>query len=233
MDERTIKYQTIKEWSEDDRPREKLTKYGSSSLSNSELLAILIGSGSKGFSALDAAKELIKIAGNISDLSGLSIDKIKTIRGLGDARAVTLKAAFELAKRIKSEPLKFDKKIVSPEVVAKYYIPRFYGINHEEFLIILLNSTKKIIKDIVISKGILTQTIIHPREVFRAAIESAANSIILIHNHPSGNSEPSTNDIFITKELIKAGKILGIEIDDHIIIAGDEYVSLRGRGIFD
>lgn len=232
MDE-VIKYRTIKEWSEDDRPREKLAKYGSSSLSNSELIAILIGSGSRGFSALDAAKELIDLAGNIYDLSGLSVDKIKTIKGLGDARAVTLKAAFELAKRIKSEPLKFDKKIVSPDVIARYYIPRYYGVTHEEFLIVLLNSTKRIIKDIVISKGILNQTIVHPREVFRPAIESAAHSIILLHNHPSGSSEPSSEDIFVTKELIKGGKILGIHIDDHIIIAGDDYLSLRAYGVFD
>lgn len=232
MDE-VIKYRTIKEWSEDDRPREKLAKYGSSSLSNSELIAILIGSGSRGFSALDAAKELIDLAGNIYDLSGLSVDKIKTIKGLGDARAVTLKAAFELAKRIKSEPLKFDKKIVSPDVIARYYIPRYYGVTHEEFLIVLLNSTKRIIKDIVISKGILNQTVVHPREVFRPAIESSAHSIILLHNHPSGSSEPSSEDIFVTKELIKGGKILGINIDDHIIIAGDDYLSLRAYGVFD
>ncbi len=217
---------SIKDWSEDDRPREKLAKYGSENLSNSELLAILIGSGSKGFSALDAAKELIDMAGSIHKLTGLTINNIKKIKGLGDARAITLLAAIELSRRIKSEII-IEKPITSPEMVAAKYIPRFYGVKQEKVLAILLDTQKRIIKEVYVSIGTLDSSIAHPRDIFREAIENNASSIIMMHNHPSGIAEPSQNDIAITKIMIDAGKIMGIPLIDHIIIGGDSFFSLR------
>lgn len=216
---------SIKEWSEDDRPREKLAKYGSENLSNSELLAILIGSGSKGFSALDAAKELLDLAGSINKLPELTISKIKKIKGLGDARAITLLAAIELSRRIKSEVI-YKKPITSAEMLAKKYIPRFYGVKQETVLAILLDTKKRIIKDVNVSMGTLDSSIAHPRDIFRQAIENNAAAIVLMHNHPSGNPEPSHNDIAVTKKLIESGKLVGIPIIDHIIIGGDTFFSL-------
>lgn len=221
-----VKHISIKDWSKDDRPREKLAQYGAENLSNSELLAILIGSGSKGFSALDAAKELIKTAGSVHKLPSLTINKIKQIKGLGDARAISLLAAIELTKRIKAEP-NLEKPISSAEMLARKYIPKFYGIKQEKFLAILLDTKKRIIKDLYISIGTLDTSIVHPRDVFREAIENNSSAIILMHNHPSGSVLPSRSDINSTKNLIDASHIIGIPIIDHIIIGGDDFFSMR------
>lgn len=225
-----LKYKSIKNWSEDDRPREKLAKYGAENLSNSELLAILIGSGSKGFSALDAAKELISTAGSVYQLTSLNISKITKIKGLGNARAITLLSAIELSKRIKTEPNN-QKSITSADMIAKLYIPKFYGSKQEKFLAILLDTRKRIIKDVYISIGTLDASIVHPRDVFREAIENNTSTIILMHNHPSGSVTPSKNDLVATEMLIKSGKIIGIPIIDHIIIGGDDYLSMLEQNL--
>lgn len=224
-------YKSIKNWVHDDRPREKLVKFGPENLSNSELLAILIGSGTKGFSAVDAGRQLLELGGSISKVAKFNIEQIQQVKGLGPAKSITLRAAFELAKRIKAEPFKESITITSPEKIANLYIPRFYGEDQEMFYIILLSTSKKIIKERMISKGTLDSTIVHPRDVFKYAIENSASCIMLMHNHPSGNCSPSRADIEITKQLIDAGNMLEIPVLDHIIIAGDTFTSLRNEGI--
>lgn len=224
-------YKTIREWSEDEQPRERLMKHGAAALTNAELIAILLRSGAQNFSALDAAKELIGRFPSLTDLASCDYSQYKTVKGLGEAKSVTLAAAFELGKRIETEPFSEKKIIKAPEDIAGRYIPRFRGVKQESFTVVLLNSSNHIIRDIVISKGSLNASIVHPREVFKTAILESAASIILLHNHPSGNPTPSKEDLNITEQLKKAGEIIDIEVVDHIIIAGETFTSLTREGL--
>ncbi len=224
-------YRSIRYWKEDERPRERLQRHGSHSLSDAELLAILISSGTKGFSALDAARKMLDDYFSLTNLSACDLSEIKKVKGLGLAKATKLAAAFELAKRIKAEPFSPKKIFRGPEDVAGYYITRFFGERVEIFKILLLSSANQIIREAEISKGTLNSSVVHPREVFRLAITESAAAIILIHNHPSGNSEPSKEDILITKQITEAGKIIDIKVLDHIIIAGDSFTSFAQKGL--
>ncbi len=224
-------FKAIRDWREDDRPRERCIKHGASSLSDAELLAILISTGSKGFSALDASRLLLERYDSLSGLAACDISQFTQLKGLGPAKAVTLMAAFEIGKRIASGTLDELKAIKGPESVAKYYIPRLAGLKKEIFRTLLLDSSNKIFRDVVISEGSLNASIVHPREVFKIAVTESAASIILLHNHPSGNPEPSREDIEVTKQLVKAGELMDIKVFDHIIIAGKEFTSLANLGI--
>lgn len=224
-------YKTIKDWREDDRPRERLQKHGAHTLSDAELLAILINSGSRGFSAVDAAKELLEQNQTLAELSAVDLSRIMTVKGIGNARAVTLAAAFEIAKRINIYPIMNHTKITGPDDVANYLIPRLLGLKKEIFRTLLLNSSNKIFRDVVISEGTLNESIIHPREVFKTAVSESAASIIIAHNHPSGNTQPSKDDIEITEQLVEAGHILCIEVLDHVIIANGQYFSFKNEGL--
>lgn len=221
----------IKNLRQDERPREKLLLKGVSALSDAELLAILIRNGTKGFSAIDAAQELLNNHRTLSNLSVADFSEIKLVKGLGDTKAVTLIAAFDLARRIQAEPYSTKKKISTPNQIANIYIPKFRGKKNEIFTTILLNSANQIIRDVTISKGSLNASIVHARDVFKVAISESAASIILMHNHPSGNPKPSQEDIDITSQLVKAGEIIGIKIVDHLIIAGDGYRSFAELGL--
>ncbi len=223
-------FKAIRDWREDDRPRERLMKHGAETLSDAELLAILIGSGTIGFSAIDAAKILLDRHGNVTRLAACDLSEFKQIKGLGDAKAVTLAAAFELSKRVQSEPFMEKKALNSPEQAASYFIPRLRGARTEVFRTLLLNSSNQLFREVPISEGSLNSSVVHPREVFRIAITESAASIILMHNHPSGNTTPSKEDISITKNLVEAGKIVDIKVLDHIIIAGDSFISLAQEG---
>ncbi|ROL61983.1 JAB domain-containing protein [Bacteroidetes/Chlorobi group bacterium ChocPot_Mid] len=218
-------HRTIKELSKDDRPRERLQKFGASNLSDSELLAILIRSGSKGYSAIDISRDLIEKYSSLSNLSSCDYSEFKKFKGLAETKAVTLAAAFEIGKRIQSEPYVLLTKIQKPQDIANYFIPKLRNEKVETFRTLLLNSSNKIFREIIVSQGLLNVSLVHPREVFKTAISESAANIILLHNHPSGNPEPSKEDIHITKQLVDAGKIIGIGIYDHIIIAGNDYRS--------
>jgi DNA repair protein RadC len=221
----------ISEWREEDRPRERLMKYGSASMTDAELLAIIFGTGTIGKSAIDIARLLIMEFGNISNLAKCDYSEFKKIDGVGDAKAVTLAAAFEISRRIEIPPF-FGKKIFrSAGDIAYYYIPRFRDNRVETFKILLLNSAKQIFREVTVSEGILNLSLVHPREVFRIAITENAAAIILLHNHPSGSKEPSKEDIHTTKQLVSASNIIGIKILDHIIIAGDSFTSMKSLGI--
>lgn len=224
-------YRSIKEWRPDDRPREKLLLHGPKTLSDSELLAIFIGNGTRGLSAIDLAKKLLEKHGGITELAGCSISELKSLKGIGDAKAVTIAAAFELGKRLKISPFHKKNIIRNPLDIVAYYAPRFLGVKKELFYVLLLNTAGQIFRETIVSEGLLDSSLVHPREVFRQAIVETAQSIILMHNHPSGNPEPSVQDKQITKQLMKAGEIIGIKVLDHIIIAGNSYCSFMQEGL--
>ncbi|MCX7909535.1 MAG: DNA repair protein RadC [Ignavibacteria bacterium] len=223
-------YKPIKEWREDERPRERLLKNGPSALSDSELLAILISTGTKNLSALDLAKFLLDRFQNLRELASRDVSELKSIKGIGLAKAITLSAAFEISRRIQSASLDDSPIFRSPEDVANYFIPILRGIKQERFYVVLLNSTNKITRIKMVTEGTLNASLVHPREVFRFAIIETAASIILIHNHPSGNPTPSDEDINMTRKLVEASKFIDIPILDHIIIAGDKFTSLARLG---
>lgn len=224
-------YKAIKDWREDERPRERLMSKGAHSLSDSELLAILLGHGTRGISAVDVARNLLEKFGTIESIASRDYSEIKRVKGVGDTKAVNLCAAFELGRRVKSQSLSGEATACSPNDIAEYYIPRLAGERVESFHVLMLNSANSIFRSIRITNGILNSTAVHAREVFRLAISESAASIILLHNHPSGNNTPSQADIQITKQLIEAGETIDIKVLDHIIIAGDSYFSFLEGGI--
>jgi len=216
----------VKDLPLDDRPREKLLLRGSQGLSDAELLAILLRTGTKGKSVLNVAYELVERYGNLASLSTKSYSELIKTNGIKRDKAATLVAAFELGKRTAIQSKWFsEKKISSPDDVAQIFLPMLKDELHEHFYVVCLNSANKIIRMEKISTGNLDSSIVHPREVFKVAIENSAKSIILVHNHPSGNPEPSNEDIAITKKLVEVSKLMEIPVFDHLIIAENHYTS--------
>lgn len=216
----------VKDLPIDDRPREKLILRGVQSLSDAELIAILLRTGTKGKSVIEVAQTLLNEKG-LANLASSSVEALTKQIGIGKDKAATLVAAFELARRIKSSDKWYSqKKITSPKDIADIFIPLLRDEVKEKFLVVCLNSSNQIIKFDVISVGNLNSSIVHPREVFKLAIDNNSANIFLVHNHPSGNLEPSREDIAITKRLVEAGNIFDIKVLDHLIIAGDNYTSL-------
>lgn len=220
----------IRDWPKDDRPREKLEQHGATVLSDSELLAILLGSGTREMSAAALAKKLISDFGDLSDLARRNFQELRRVKGIGKVKAIKIVAAFEMGRRAQSSGVRERIRITGPEQVAEKYLPRMRDLKKEIFKIILLDSANQIIKDVLISEGTLNASLVHPREVFKAALDDHAASLILIHNHPSGNPEPSVEDIQITQQLREAGKVMGVPVRDHIILAGRSYTSLAKSG---
>lgn len=231
VNETSFYHTKIRDWPAKERPREKLITQGPEHLTESELLAILIGSGSGKVTAIDLAKRLLVEHKSLRSLASTGVGDLKQFKGIGDARAVAIVAAFELARRLHSSPEEVQHTIRTPSDVAGKFIPILRDLKQEVFLVILLNSANRIIKEVTITRGLLNSSLTHPREVFRHAIVEHAASIILIHNHPSGNLEPSQEDIAITKQLIEASKIVGIPVHDHLIIAGGGFTSFAERGL--
>jgi DNA repair protein RadC len=195
-------------------------------------LAILIGTGSHGISALDIARNMLDNYQSIMNLGSRSIQELCSIKGMGMAKAIGIAAAFELSRRFQQESFNPGMILQSPDDVARYFIPRMRGARTESFYIALLNTSNIVFSTKKISEGSLNSSIVHPREVFRTAIIESAASIIALHNHPSGNTEPSNEDISLTEQLRQVGNMMHIPLLDHIIIAGDTYTSLRERGCF-
>ena len=225
-------YKTLKDWPEADQPREKLMHYGADTLSDAELLAILIRTGTKAETAVDIARQIIQNSGGIHPLGRMSVGALKKINGIGPVKAVTIAAAFQLGSRFSGENLN-DKyfKVTASEQVYRQFAEPMRLLNVEIFKILLLNSNNKVYKDVIISQGHLNASVVHPREIFKVAIDNTAASIILMHNHPSGNPEPSPEDISITRKIIESGKIIGIPVLDHIIVADKEYTSFADSGL--
>lgn len=214
-------------------PRERLIHNGEKSLSNSELLAILINTGRQGFSSIDIANELIIRFDGLKALKHLSINDFTKIKGIGLYKAVILKATFELGERMYARDLSEKIKITSPSDVADIMMSKMKDLTQEHFVVLLLNSKNIVIKEETIYKGTLNSSVIHPREVFKAAIRASSNAIIVLHNHPSGDVTPSKEDIATTIRLKDCGELLGIQVLDHIIIGDQKYASLVEEGYFE
>ncbi|HCQ14245.1 DNA repair protein RadC [Flavobacterium sp.] len=226
-------YTPINQWAEDDRPREKFLLKGKSSLSDSELLAILIGSGSRNESAVQLCQRILASANNnLNQLGKLSIAQLTEFKGIGEAKAITIAAALELGRRRRSEDAEELKIINSSKAVFEIMQPIIGELPHEEFWILYLNNSNKVIHKAQLSKGGITGTVVDSRIVFKTAFEQNATSIILTHNHPSGKLAASQADIEITKRLKLAGEQLEILILDHIIITETGYYSFQDDGIF-
>ena len=217
---------TIQDMTLEERPREKMILNGAGSLTDAELLAILIRTGTKQFNAIQLGKAIIEKADNIRYLQNITIEELESINGIGKTKAVQIKAALELGNRIASyKPAKY--KIKNPWDIYKYYMESLRYQYKEIFKVVLLNTKNEIITDVDISMGTLNSSLVHPREVFREAIIRSSNKIILLHNHPSGNAEPSKEDKSVTNRLKECGELIGIEVIDHIIIGDGIYFSFK------
>lgn len=230
-----VKYRpggSIKTWSEDDRPREKLLTKGKQSLSNAELIAILIGSGNREMSAVDLARSLMEHSDNkLSNLGRLSVADLKKFKGIGEAKAISIVSAMELGRRRRTEEGVKRKQVTSSSDVYEYFADALADKQHEEFWILLLNRANKIISKELISRGGITGTVADCRLIFKMAIERNACSVILCHNHPSGNLKPSEADRTLTRKLIDGGKLLDVPVLDHIIFADNGYFSFADEGL--
>ena len=222
----------VKELPIDDRPREKLMLRGVQSLTDAELIAILLRTGTKGKSVIQLAQELIQKSNGLNNLATQTSESIQKHLGIGKDKAATLLAAFEIGRRADSQKkLLSIRKITSPSDIAEIFIPMLRDKVKEEFYVVCLNTANKITKVELISVGNLNSSVVHPREVFKVAIENNSANIILLHNHPSGNCEPSNEDITLTNQMVDVGKIMNILVFDHIIIAGEKYTSLVEKRI--
>ncbi|MEN9400495.1 MAG: hypothetical protein RL632_1598 [Bacteroidota bacterium] len=223
---------TIKSWAEDDRPREKMLSKGRSALSDSELLAILIATGSSKKSALDLAKECLTLAGNdLAKLSRLTVSELCKINGIGPAKAVTLVASLELGRRRKDKAADKKLRIVSSQIVYDHMRQYLQDLSHEEFYAILLNRANEEIRTVQISTGGLSGTVADGKMIFKAAIENSAHGLILVHNHPSGQLFPSDSDKSLTQKMVQFGSFIDLPILDHLIFADNGYFSFADQGI--
>jgi DNA repair protein RadC len=222
----------IKSWAPEDRPREKLIMKGKSALSEAELLAILLGSGTKKMSAVEIGKRLYLHAdNNLHQLASLSTKQLMSVKGIGEAKAITIVAALELGRRRKETGLEERPKIGGSGDAFQLLRADFQDIPHEAFWIILLNRANRVIKKYHVSQGGVTGTVADPKIIFKAALEELASGIILAHNHPSGNLTASQADIDLTKKLVAGGRLLEIQVLDHLILAGQKYFSFADEGL--
>ena len=223
----------IKGWPEGERPREKLLKFGEHMLTDAELLAILLRSGTKGNSAVDLGRNLITKFKNFRNMSHTDISQWREFKGLGDAKICQIKAAIEIGRRFMTEEKKTEGKIESSKELADLFMPRMRDLKKEVFKVLLLDGQNNIMNTVEIDEGIVTQASPSVREIIQRALQSFAAAIVAVHNHPSGNSNPSQEDRRFTKELVSAGKIMQIKILDHVIIGDNEYYSFADSGLID
>lgn len=222
----------IRQWAEDDRPREKLMAKGKGQLSKAELIAILIGSGNRMESAVQLAQNILNSVGNnLAELSGLSVNELMKFKGIGQAKAISIVAALELGKRRLAEEVFKKKKITSSEDAFHVFYAELSDKPYEEFWIILLDRANQVIRTANISEGGMAGTVADPKKIFKMALEANTHSLILGHNHPSNNLTPSQNDIKLTKKLKNAGNYLDIQVLDHLIIGNDSFYSFADKGL--
>lgn len=223
---------TIKNWAQDDRPREKLLQKGRGSLSDAELLAILVATGSRNESAVDLCKKILAKTGNsLNELGKFTVNQLMEFKGIGEAKAITIVAALELGRRRRTEEALEKKKISSSSSVFEIMQPLIGDLPHEEFWIIYLNNSNKVIDQFQLSKGGITGTLVDVRLALKKALELGATSIILTHNHPSGNLNPSSSDKQLTQKLKTAGESLDIKVLDHVIVTEKSYFSFADEGL--
>lgn len=222
----------ILSWAEEDRPREKLLLKGKAALSDAELIAILIGSGTRSVSAVDVAKKILNEATNdLNELAKFSVKDLKKIKGIGEAKAIAIVSALELGRRRKEKDFKEKVRITSSNDIYQLIKPELMDLQREEFWVMLLNRANRLIKKQQISSGGISGTVADPKIIFKAALDQYASSIILVHNHPSGNLKPSTADLNLTKKMKEAGNLLEIPVLDHIIFSDEGYLSFADEGM--
>jgi DNA repair protein RadC len=233
MSDAELKNLPINLWAEDDRPREKMLLKGAHALSDAELLAILIATGTRELSAVDLGKKILALTGNqLNELGKLSIKDFKKVKGIGEAKAITIAAALELGRRRKlDESKQVHQFITSSKQAADYFLPLLSDLKHEEFWVGYLNRRHKIIELKKVSEGGVAGTVADPKIIFKHAVELLASSIILAHNHPSGNLRPSEADKQLTKKLVQGGKMLDILVVDHLIISDQRFYSFADEGL--
>ncbi|WP_322907905.1 RadC family protein [Paenibacillus campi] len=215
----------------EDRPRERMMNYGEESLSHAELLAILLRTGTRDESVVHLAARILQQVGSIRQLVDMSIEELTSIRGIGTAKAIQIKAGIELGRRIARTGRDEARIVRSPKDAADLLMEQLRYLQKEHFVCLFLNTKNHIISQETLSMGSLNASIVHPREVFRAAIKCSSASVICAHNHPSGDPTPSPEDIALTRRLVEAGQLIGIEVLDHLVIGDTRFVSLKEQGL--
>ena len=220
----------ISHWPRTERPRERLLSKGPEALSDAHLLAILLRTGRRDSSAVQVAMELLNRLGGLGGLAACGIDELCTIPGVGPAKAAQLKAALALGKRSMAAPLSTGTRVSGSQDLFTHFHPTLRDVKHELFKVVLLDAKNRVIKEVTVSEGSLTLSIVHPREVFALAVRESAAAVIVLHNHPSGDPTPSLEDRQLTDRLVAAGQLLGIRLLDHLIIGDGRYVSFADEG---
>lgn len=225
---------TIKDWPSEERPRERLQSLGPGALRTAELLSILLSSGSAGSTALELAERLYDRFGrSLRRLGAAPIPQLMQTSGIGEARSATVLAALELGRRGAEEVRNDDERIGSPRDVYRRFELRLRDLRQEEFHVLLLNTQNAAVREVMVTRGILDASVVHPREVFAPALAEAAAAIILVHNHPSGDPTPSPADREVTRQLVQAGDVLGIPVRDHVVVGNGRYTSFFDLGLLD
>jgi len=222
---------TVRDWPDEERPRERLLKYGAENLTDAELLGIILAKGYEGKTSVELAKDLLSETKGLRNLNSLSFSEMGTIKGIGLAKFTQIKAALEIGKRLVKESSIPRKKIFNALDLYNYFGPGMRDLKKEIFKMVLLDVKNRIIKDIDVSIGSLTESIVHPREVLKDIIKESAAFVIFLHNHPSGESTPSQNDLEISNRLVKICGWLGVKVLDHIIIGDGNFTSLAQEGL--
>lgn len=220
----------MKEVAPHDRPREKLERLGVRGLGDNELLALVIGTGSREADALGVANQLIEHAGGLHGLTRMGLDYLRVVSGVGPARAARILAAVELGRRTLIRGAAERPQLLTPRQLAAYLLPQYGAGSVEQFGIVMLDTKQRVIRIRIVSTGSLDSTVVHPREVFREAASASAAAIVLFHNHPSGDPTPSADDLALTTRMVTAGGIMGIDVIDHLILADQRYFSLVEAG---
>jgi DNA repair protein RadC len=214
-----------------ERPRERLYDSGPDALADSELLALQLGSGRPGRTAIDVAREVLATYGSLTEVAAREASELASVKGVGRAKAARLAAAFELTRRLRARPRGSRVLLTSPAEVYAAFAPLMEDLKHEVFRVALLDAQNRLLRDRVISEGTLSASLVHPREVFKPAILESAASVILLHNHPSGDPTPSREDIRLTRQLVECARLLDLSIHDHVVIGHGCFVSLAERGM--
>jgi DNA repair protein RadC len=223
----------IKDWPEEDRPREKLLARGPEALSEAELLALLLrtGNASTGQSAVDHARLLLNHFESLKGIDDASIQELRAIKGIGPAKSAELKACMEIARRLRQKKWEAGDALRSSEDVFRHFSERLMNEKREIFYVVLLNNKNRKIREVKISEGSLTASLVHPREVYNPVIRESAAAVIFVHNHPSGDPAPSPEDMEITRRLKEVGEVMGIRVLDHVVVGHDRYFSFSDRGV--
>jgi DNA repair protein RadC len=226
-------YQPIKDWPAEDRPREKLLDKGAQALTDTELLAIVLrnGSSSTGESAIDHARHLLSRFGGLKGLDETSVGEMAAIKGIGPAKIAQVKASLEIARRLGHQPWEAGQPLRSSEDVFRHFRGSLEKEKRELFYVVLLNNKNRKMREIKVSEGSLTASLVHPREVYNPVIRESAAAVIFVHNHPSGDPAPSQEDIEITRRLKEVGNVMGIRVLDHVVIGHDRYFSFSDKGM--